>query len=566
MNPLQPRRVLVAVALGALALVLAACGSPAPSGEVRQQYAPPGPAPAVALPADATVSGALASPGGPYLVDRYGRVVILHGVNAVEKRPPFELYPSPGSPWNFTAHDAEHIAALGFNVVRLGITWQGLEPGTGGPNQLAVCSPGAPRNPHMFDPALARAYLAKVARTVALLGRYHVYTLLDMHQDVYNQAFRGEGAPAWAVCTGNQPVVALPGRWSRNYRNGALDVAVAHFWSNDVTGDLQGQYDLVWATVARYFADNPWIVGYDPYNEPFEEELVDSDAHLFAGLLQCFYTGRRHPGSLADATDPLTCPSGDPDQGVVPTIERADPHHLVFIEPDIYSSRGRPNLLGSMDFPRLVLNFHSYCGARSPVTGNPTDLAACAAQQQATLQRRAEERPLLASRAQPGGPAWFMSEFGATQSAPLVDHVTDVAAALDLGWAYWQWKYYDDPTGSSAEPLVEADGSLAPTAAVLSQPYAQAIAGTPVSSAFDAVSGAFTFVYTPDRRVTAPTVIAVPRSRYVRSGSCTRVESGRILSPAGSSLLLVAPDRFATSVQVVVAPGRCTARGPAAGG
>ena len=131
----------------------------------------------------------------------------------------------------------------------------------------------------------------------------HVYTLLDMHQDVYNQAFRGEGAPAWAVCTDDSRCPPSPAGGRRNYRNASLDVAVAHFWTNDVVGDLQGQFDRVWAVVARYFAHNPWVVGYDPYNEPFEREVTSTDARQFRHALECFYTGRVHPGTLADTTD-----------------------------------------------------------------------------------------------------------------------------------------------------------------------------------------------------------------------------------------------------------------------
>lgn len=103
--------------------------------------------PSARSPADAFVSGKLSSPGGPYLVDHFGRTVVLHGVNAVYKYAPFELYPDPGRPWNFDAQDARRIAALGFNVVRLGILWQGIEPGTGGPNQASICTPGAPVAP-----------------------------------------------------------------------------------------------------------------------------------------------------------------------------------------------------------------------------------------------------------------------------------------------------------------------------------------------------------------------------------------------------------------------------------
>src|ERR1035441_3100083 len=76
------------------------------------------------------VQGPIRSPGGPYLYDQQGRVVFFHGVNAVYNLPPYELYPAPGKPWNFTAADASLMARLGFNVVRLGMTWKGLEPGT----------------------------------------------------------------------------------------------------------------------------------------------------------------------------------------------------------------------------------------------------------------------------------------------------------------------------------------------------------------------------------------------------------------------------------------------------
>src|SRR5579875_293940 len=490
-----------ALALAAAsALGLAGCAGPAPpTGLTVHQFSPARAARAggersPAVPPGSLLSGYLRAPGGPYLRDRYGRVVFLHGVNAVYKLPPYELVTTPGLPWSFTAADARQIAALGFDVVRLGILWQGLEPGRGGPNDPAVCTPGRPGNPHMYDASALRAYLADVTRVVDLLGRSHVYTLLDMHQDVVNQGFGGEGWPDWALCTDGLPIVRLPGRWSRNYANPALQVAVEHFWTNDVVGNLQGEYDRVWQAVARTFRSNPWVVGYDPYNEPFGRAVVTSGDEVFASQLECFYTGRARAGRLgAEGTPvpgagppagapggglpvtggsgetpaaglPVRCPPGVPAVGLVPTIERADPHHLVCVGPDIYSIRNRPNLLGSMDFPRLVLNFHSYCSERSPVTGDPTNVDVCASQQLNAMLRRLAERPDMASRAQPGGPAWFMSEFGATRNVDLMARLTSYADLLQLGCAYWSWKYYDDPTGSSHEALASSTGQLEPTA------------------------------------------------------------------------------------------------------
>src|ERR1039458_7998341 len=83
--------------------------------------AAPGSLPSLASSAQEPVSSAHAvegpinSPGGPFLYDRQGRVVFFHGVNAVFKRAPYELYPAPGKPWNFSVADASLMARLGFN-------------------------------------------------------------------------------------------------------------------------------------------------------------------------------------------------------------------------------------------------------------------------------------------------------------------------------------------------------------------------------------------------------------------------------------------------------------------
>jgi endoglycosylceramidase len=502
---------------------------------------------------DTVVSGPLEAKGGPYLTDEHGRVVFLRGVNAVYKRAPYELYADPGKPWSFTAADAARMAKLGFNVVRLGIIWQGIEPGTLGPNSPEVCTPGAPRDPHQFNQSVASAYLARVAKTVNLLGKYHIYTLLDMHEDVYSSEFGGEGAPAWAVCTDGHPVGTLPGRWSNTYNDPALISSVVHFWTNDVAGDLQGEYIRSWKAAASYFRSNPWVVGFDPINEPFTKTLLPGSTEV-ANHLECLYTGASHPGrSIIDGTV-LTCPSSDPATGLIATMRNVAPDKLVFFEPDIFSSSGHPNDIGPMDFKNLVFNFHDYCGLRSGTTGNPTDLTACADQELRTMQRRSEERPDIATVKQPEGPAWFMSEFGATTSEPLMERLTKIADELQLGWTYWQWKYYDDPTGSSAEALVEPDGSLSPAAGALARVYPQAVAGTPVSFAYDPRTKEFHLYYVPTPGIEAPTVIAVPVSIVYPHGYQVAVSGGVVRSAPGTDRVAVVSDAGAATVAVTITP------------
>ena len=62
---------------------------------------------------------------GRWLVDDHGRVVLVHGVNAVWKHAPY--YP-PDVPEGFTAADADWLAAHGFNGVRIGTLWVGVTP------------------------------------------------------------------------------------------------------------------------------------------------------------------------------------------------------------------------------------------------------------------------------------------------------------------------------------------------------------------------------------------------------------------------------------------------------
>jgi len=501
----------------------------------------------------------LSSPGGPYLYDSQGRVVLMHGVNVVYKHAPYIAYPDTGEPWNFDATDAAKMQQLGFNVVRLGIEWQALEPGSGGPNQPQICTPGAPGNAHEWNKAVAEQYLSHVAATVKLLAHYGIYTLLDMHQDVYNQNFRGEGAPDWAVCTDNVPIIPKGGRWSNNYSSPTLQTAVAHFWSNDVIGNLQGNYDLVWKTVAQYFKNDRWVVGYDPYNEPFSTETQTASESTFTGQLECFYIGKGHATFLANGAGALTCPPGDPKNGVIPTIQAVDSHHLTFVEPDIYWVTGGniPSQLGPLPFKRVVFNFHVYCGDRSPVTGNPTDLLRCLQSEETAASEQEITRLSMASASQSAGPAGFMSEFGATTSVPLAGFDVEWAGLDELSWIYWAWKYYDDPTGSSAEGLVQPDGTYSPVVTVLSRTYPQAVAGDPNSVIFNPFTGAFNMVYAPTESAHGLTTISIAASEHYPNGWCSAVKGGRITSSPGATHLTVQTVGHPAQVYITVTAGAC---------
>ena len=210
-----------------------------------------------------------------------------------------------------------------------------------------------------------------------------------------------------------------------------------------------------------------------------------------------------------------------------------------------------------MNYPGLVLNFHDYCSYRSGVTGNPTNLSACVAQEESTFVRRSSEGPLVATPSQPLGLPLFMSEFGATQSSALLQNLTRVADQSLIGWAYWSWKYYDDPTGSSAEALASPSGQLHPIANALSQPYPQAVAGSLTLIDYDAGSDAFYLNFLSNPEVKAPSLIAVPAQRYPK-GYCAQTSAGQVHKVPGA-LEVTNPQKIET-VEVTVTPGPCPKR------
>ena len=131
----------------------------------------------------------------------------------------------------------------------------------------------------------------------------------------------------------------------------------------------------------------------------------------------------------------------------------------------------------------------------------------------------------------------------------MLSTFASAADAEKVGWTYWAWKYYTDPTGSASESLVTTDGQLRSTAAVLSRTYPEAISGVPVSMSFDPSTAAFHLTYRPLAAERAPTVIFVPTALHYTDGYCARVGGGRIVSPSGSELLQVVngPRRVSTA-------------------
>ena len=514
-------------------------------------------------------AGTVRAPGGPYLTDALGRTLQLHGANLVAKcgggavdttapgtpcvgpewgpQPAYVLSPDAADPGRrFTAGDAATLARLGFNVVRLGVIWEGLEPGPrdvgiNNPYYCAAHRPGTPfpklaRGIDPYDAGVVHAYLARTDRIVDLLAHAGIRVIVDMHSDAYGSAFfnpngpapwNGEGAPLWATCPGAAPFTPSPG-WGNFYTVRPIQVAMHHFFANDVRADLQGQYARVWQAVASHYRGNPDVVGYEVFNEPNDYLVKRFDPEL-----QCDYGG--------PLNEPRSCAVNHPDalpHGLIGAIQSADPTHVVFYEPNGSADFGLAETIGIAEplrFPRLALAFHTYGDI-------PKQLAQTAAERAAT------------HTAQPGGPAWILDEFGASNNNALSAQTVDNAGADNLSWAFWAAMQLHDPTGGQAYEGLLDQTTRRPypnQGHAMSVPYAWATAGTPGAQWFYRPTQTYRYRYAVNPRIQAPTEIEIPPYTYPL-GYTAQVTGARITSATSAALLTLSADRGARTVSLTV--------------
>ncbi len=442
---------------------------------------------------------------GRWMVDDIGRTVLMHGVNAVWKIAP---YYAPEEAAGFTAADADFLAANGFNVVRLGVLFVGVMP-----------------QPDVID----QAYLASVDRVVQLLASRRIWIQLDFHQDMYNEEFQGEGFPDWAVHDDGLPNDANKGFPGNEFASLALNRVYDNFWQN--TDSLWDRYRAAWVAVAQKWKDQPYLLGYDMFNEPW-------------------------PGQLWPLCFRMACPGFDAtlqdfQEHVLQGIRSVDSKHFVFFEPQQLFSFGAPNTFTAVADPALGFSWHSYC---SSTLFAPFGLPAgpdCT-----LLGIEAETFGYAEQASSTLGAVSMVTEFGAGDDLDDIGRIVALADQHLIGWTYWAYKAWNDPTGNPAGEGLFADdddlSTLKIKADLLVRPYPQAIAGVPTELAFNETTKAFTLVYAPNASA-APTEIFVP-ARHYPNGYVVTVTGGNAVDVPGRSVVQVTNNPGAAEVRVEMHP------------
>jgi endoglycosylceramidase len=467
-----------------------------------------------------TQASTLAAPTAPlghdgrWITDARGRAVILHGVNMVYKRPPYQP-----SATGFGADDARFLARHGFNNVRLGVIYAGVEP-----------QPGT----------YSAGYLRGIKRTQQLLARYGIYSMLDFHQDLYNERFTGEGFPDWAVLDDGVPAEPLTGFPGSYLSSPGLNRAFDNLWANRPGPDgigLQDHYAAAWRAVASRFARQPYVLGYDLFNEPWP----GSDWPTCVGAAGCPDFEARKLAAL---------------QGrAIDAIREVDRRHLIWYEPVVLTNFGVAQNHPDTGDRRAGLSFHTYC---FPGFGGQ----ACPAQEEKSIQN-------ANARADANGDTLLLSEFGATDDPEVINRVTGLADQHMTSWQWWHYCNCADPTTTGAGDVqaIVPDPSRAPRGdnvlhdklALIERPYPRAVAGTPRSFGFDPATGEFTLVYAPTapggKRLehTIDTEIWVPKVHYP-DGYLPRVRGGRVVSEPDARVLRIERRRGAGRVELTIVP------------
>ena len=98
------------------------------------------------------------------LIDSDGLERVFHGVNVVYKGDPWHPITTGFSyDKSFSTHDAQLLKDWGFNMIRLGVMWPGLEPKKG---------------------EYSSDYLNKIEEIINICQKHDIYVLLDFHQDL----------------------------------------------------------------------------------------------------------------------------------------------------------------------------------------------------------------------------------------------------------------------------------------------------------------------------------------------------------------------------------------------
>lgn len=121
-----------------------------------------------------------------------------------------------------------------------------------------------------------QTYIDEIVKIVADLESFGMYTIVDLHQDVMSSKFEGyDGVPLWVLDEIPKPMFKYP--WpltdpsAKSFFAGYLTEACGHAFQclYDNCNGFEDYFHQYWSIIAKTFANNTAILGYELLNEPW---------------------------------------------------------------------------------------------------------------------------------------------------------------------------------------------------------------------------------------------------------------------------------------------------------
>jgi uncharacterized membrane protein HdeD (DUF308 family) len=488
--------------------------------------------------------------------------------------------------------ELDRLKDVGFNVVRLLISWKAIEP----------------RPNTNLDELLpeGKQYLTCVKEIIDELHARNLYVFLDFHQDIAHEVYGGDGFPDWALAIDNEHKLPEPSnlqdkKWMIKYvTNKSLKKTLTSFWRNDLT-NIEGENKLEHFPVrthlektigqtARFFrslnngAGHPAVLGIEPFNEPhpaglpkeqFEGEFLvdyyrnvdleirkfDPDVFIFMEPSVAWTTPSSSNGQDGNKSKLGLVSSGPFSAKDAFNLElvrnvmvdgKIDAKQLITFLPK--------NLHSVSTFSRNgVLAFHYY---------DMMAIATSFVKMPENMYRYKREWPLifdqLVNAASERGLIPFLTEFGGFQEAEQIreylDLVYEQIEAHLLNATYWNYDLYHTKEGKDNWNL-ENFSLLGPNRTprnldVVARPYPMRSSAEPVLLFFD-IESKYATIILKGKVVEAPTVIYIPFNlHFTPEFTVWATTSKQIEWDKDNQLLYWYPAKELTLNQIIIGKSR----------
>lgn len=531
------------------------------------------------------------SKNGIWFSDAEGRYLLFRGVNfgSRSKLPPYlpiaPLHQSTvdesilNEEIELVKSELDLLKKLGFNIVRLLVSWKGVEPKP---------------NPNLDELIIeGQRYLTYINQIINELYTRGLYVILDFHQDIAHEIYGGDGFPDWALAIDEDHKKPKPSnlrdrKWQTAYMiNKLVKNTLASFWKNDLTNTEVGLKNFPARThlektigqTVKFFKSlndgngHPGIVGIEPFNEPhpvgipakeFESTFlyeyyqnVESEVRKYDDKTFLFFEPRvdwtmaTHEGEKSKLGSSPFSIKRTFNLNFVRNVMiegKFDPKHIVTYLPSDPSSLDK--LAG-----RGVLSFHYY---------DPIAITQSLAKIPDNMYRYTREWPdifaQLVNAAQVRGLVPFLTEFGGVQDAELIrDYINlhyQQLESLFLNSTIWNYDLYNTNEGKDNWNLENfsllGPGRKPRNPDVVARPYPMRSSARPTLLFFDIASRYATLVL-EGKVVDAPTIFYVPFDYHYAPEFKVWATSKEVEWDKPNQLLYWYPDKSQTINQIVVA-------------